>query len=554
MNMMNGGPPAQQMQGQGTVKKWFGEKGYGFLVPQNGGVDIFVHRRALSGIYDLNEGDTVLFDAEFEEARNKWKAYKCQLLESANPGMPGMLPPGPQPQRGGGGKRGGGRGKGGGFPMAPMDGDMLDDGMLPPMGGLGMNMGMPGGGMPGGGGFGLGKKGGNSRGGGRGGNKGGGFPLDPMDNDDMLGGMDMGMGMPGGNPRMGGNPQFGAGRKGGGGGKGYNDSPNLDNFSNMMASMGMPDGKKGGGRGRGDKGKGGKNMNGGGRGGRGGAGNQFNPNGSNKGGGKPFDLGDVGGGGNRGPGGMRGGGGGGNRGPGGLSQPPPLDQPQNPQNDHGQMQVVAELPLNWVQLRGPEGNFFVNSTTRQVTQDVPPELRQLAEQQTNLPSPLQQSPPMGGGQRLGGGGGGGGGQFPFPNQPQQFQQSPQQVGLMSQQMSPQPPLPHMMQNNPPMQQPQGNNEVTLKATLGNWLVCEDAQGVFYRDSRTGQTFDQMPPELQRMYNEQDMMGGGMPPQQVPPPMQQQNPMYQQHLQQAPYNPGQFNDYLDMPQAYEHQSM
>jgi len=518
---MNSGPQNIQ-RCQGMVKKWFGEKGYGFLVPDGGGDDVFVHRRALAGIYDLNEGDQVMFEAEFEEPRGKWKAYKCTLLASADGGMPSMLPPGPQPPRGGGGlgKKGGGRGgnKGGGFPIMPQNPDDDDNGM-PPMG-MGMGMNMPGG-------FGLGKKGGGrGRGnkGGGGGGGGGGFPMAPMDPEDGMLGMGMGMGMPGGMP---GNPQFGGGGGRKGGGKFGDDGPN--DMMGMMGGMGMPDGKKGGGRGRGDgKGKGGKNS-GGGRGNKNQGGQFRDPSGGGcKGGGKGFDLGG-------GPGGPMGGpmGGGGNR---------PQQQDSQPNT---QMQVVAELPLNWVQLRGPEGTFFVNSTTRQVTQDVPPELRQLAAQQTMLQAP----------QTMPSDSGFGGPQQQFRSHPQNgFQQSPhQQVDLMSAQMPQQPPpMPHMqmpMGNQPPQQ----NSEVILKATIGDWLVCEDNQGVFYRDQRTGQTYDTPPPDLVRLYQQQM----DMQPQQQQPPMQQpQNPMYQPHLQQAPYpgNPGPYSDYLDMPQAYEHQSM
>ena len=52
--------------GVGTVKWFSSEKGYGFITPENGGKDLFVHFSAIQadGFKTLNEGDKV----EYEEA------------------------------------------------------------------------------------------------------------------------------------------------------------------------------------------------------------------------------------------------------------------------------------------------------------------------------------------------------------------------------------------------------------------------------------------------------------------------------------------------------
>ena len=52
------------MKTQGTVR-WFSKmKGYGFIKPDGGGDEVFVHYTAIaqSGYRNLEEGDTVTFD------------------------------------------------------------------------------------------------------------------------------------------------------------------------------------------------------------------------------------------------------------------------------------------------------------------------------------------------------------------------------------------------------------------------------------------------------------------------------------------------------------
>ena len=57
----------------GTVKFYNTQKGYGFIAPDGGGNDVFVHASALerAGIRTLNEGQKVMFDTELDRRSGK---------------------------------------------------------------------------------------------------------------------------------------------------------------------------------------------------------------------------------------------------------------------------------------------------------------------------------------------------------------------------------------------------------------------------------------------------------------------------------------------------
>lgn len=107
----------------GTVKFFNASKGFGFIAPEDGGADVFVHVTALerAGIRDLNEGDQVSFEVEEDRRSGKVSATNLRVT-GAGSGSAGRSAPRPRDDYGSQGSRsarddqrssgGGGRGAG----------------------------------------------------------------------------------------------------------------------------------------------------------------------------------------------------------------------------------------------------------------------------------------------------------------------------------------------------------------------------------------------------------------------------------------------------------
>ncbi|MEM8836562.1 MAG: cold-shock protein [Pseudomonadota bacterium] len=65
----------------GTVKFFNGTKGFGFIEPDGGGKDVFVHISAVerSGLNGLQENDKVHFELETDERRGKTSAVNLKM-------------------------------------------------------------------------------------------------------------------------------------------------------------------------------------------------------------------------------------------------------------------------------------------------------------------------------------------------------------------------------------------------------------------------------------------------------------------------------------------
>jgi CspA family cold shock protein len=66
----------------GTVKWFNGQKGFGFIQPDDGGSDVFVHISAVerAGMSGLNEGQKVSFELERDQRSGKTSAGQLQAV------------------------------------------------------------------------------------------------------------------------------------------------------------------------------------------------------------------------------------------------------------------------------------------------------------------------------------------------------------------------------------------------------------------------------------------------------------------------------------------
>ena len=64
----------------GTVKFFNDQKGFGFIAPDNGGTDVFVHISAVerSGLQGLNEGQKVTFTTAKDQRSGKMAVDSIQ--------------------------------------------------------------------------------------------------------------------------------------------------------------------------------------------------------------------------------------------------------------------------------------------------------------------------------------------------------------------------------------------------------------------------------------------------------------------------------------------
>ena len=85
----DGGEAGAATINTGTVMKWFENRCFGFITPDDGGVAVHAHRTQLIGTEELQLGDTVSNQTEYEhekrKKRTKFKAFCC-IVTTSQPG------------------------------------------------------------------------------------------------------------------------------------------------------------------------------------------------------------------------------------------------------------------------------------------------------------------------------------------------------------------------------------------------------------------------------------------------------------------------------------
>ncbi|CAK0841336.1 unnamed protein product, partial [Prorocentrum cordatum] len=77
------------MSTTGVLKSMFAEKGFGFVTPDDGSDDCFVHVKDNPELDGIDSGgDAVTFDKEWDDRKGKYKGVNCRALRAPFDGAP----------------------------------------------------------------------------------------------------------------------------------------------------------------------------------------------------------------------------------------------------------------------------------------------------------------------------------------------------------------------------------------------------------------------------------------------------------------------------------
>ncbi len=64
----------------GIVKTWLEDRGFGFVQPDEGGADVFVHAKNVDGASELIPGQMVEYESVFDRERGKWHGINVRVI------------------------------------------------------------------------------------------------------------------------------------------------------------------------------------------------------------------------------------------------------------------------------------------------------------------------------------------------------------------------------------------------------------------------------------------------------------------------------------------
>jgi len=70
----------------GVIKKFFEDKGFGFIIPDEGGDDVFVHVKDNPDLEGCQAGDAVLFESQWDDRKGKYKGVNLSVKSDGGGG------------------------------------------------------------------------------------------------------------------------------------------------------------------------------------------------------------------------------------------------------------------------------------------------------------------------------------------------------------------------------------------------------------------------------------------------------------------------------------
>ena len=64
----------------GTIKKFMEDKGFGFITPDDGSEDVFIHIKQCSGTTSLEVGAAVTYDSDWNARNGKMQGKNCTMV------------------------------------------------------------------------------------------------------------------------------------------------------------------------------------------------------------------------------------------------------------------------------------------------------------------------------------------------------------------------------------------------------------------------------------------------------------------------------------------